>query len=271
MAKKLLHSSKLQVDKANNLFIISDVIPLENILLITDVTANKVIYQFNSTTLGGSVITDGKGSTTTLTLTHDMANDPDIQDTDAFQFFYDSAEVHIEPSETFVDPVSKFRVSNPENLIDTDFEYGLQSTKWETIQTVNNVPTLYASGGEVPIEGITSVSSLVGSRQIRVQVNTPHGLTVGDPLSVQGVSDYQSEGFFIVSGTPSALEFFYEIDVEASISGEISGSYTTIIPAKFFEGSALNISNSEGVITDEADQSKLTATTRAAHGFTAGN
>ncbi len=270
MAKKLLHSSKLQVDKANNLFVINDVIPLENILLITDVTANKVIYQFNSPTLGGTTVTDGQSSSTTLTVTHDMANDADIKDTDSFQFFYDSAEVHIEPSETFVDPVSKFRVSNPENLIDTDFEYGLQSTKWETIQTVNNVPTLYASGGEVPIEGITSVSSLVGSRQIRVQVTTPHGLTVGDPLSVQGVSDYQSEGFFIVSGTPSALEFFYEIDVEASVSGEISGSYTTIIPAKFFEGAQLNISNAEGVTTDEADQSVLTATTRAAHGFTSG-
>ena len=29
----------------------------------------------------------------------------------------------------FIDPVTKLRVSNPENLIDTDFEYGLQPTK----------------------------------------------------------------------------------------------------------------------------------------------
>ena len=267
MAKKLLHSSKITVNKDDNTIIVSDIIPLESLLLITDVTANKVIYQFNDLTKGAIATIDGKGSTTTFTMTHDMANDPDILSTNSFQIFYDSAEIHIEPSETFVDPVSKFRVSNPENLIDTDFEYGLQSTKWETLQTVNNVPTLYSSGGDVPLEGVTSVESLTGSRQIRVVTNTPHGLSIGDPVSVQGVSDYQSEGFFVVSGVPNALELFYEIDLPATTTGEISGSYTTIVPAKFFEGAALNISNSDGAITDEADQSTLTVKTEATHGF----
>jgi hypothetical protein len=181
--------------------------------------------------------------------------------------FFTILQIHREPSETFVDPVSKFRVSNPENLIDTDFEYGLQSTKWETLQTVNNVPTLYSSGGDVPIEGVTSVESLAGSRQIKVTTSTPHGLSIGDPVSVQGVSDYQSEGFFVVSGVPNALELFYEIDLPASTTGEISGSYTTIVPAKFFEGAPLNISNSDGATTDEADQSVLTVKTEATHGF----
>lgn len=267
MAKKLLHSSKITVNKADNTIIVGDIIPLESLLLITDVTANKVIYQFNDLTKGAIASIDGKGSSTTFTLTHDMANDPDILDTNSFQLFYDSADVHIEPSETFVDPVSKFRVSNPENLIDTDFEYGLQSTKWETLQTVNNVPTLYSSGGDVPLEGVTSVESLSGSRQIKVTTNTPHGLSIGDPVSVQGVSDYQSEGFFVVSGVPNALELFYEIDLPATTTGEISGSYTTIVPAKFFEGAALNISNADGAVTDESDQSVLTVKTEATHGF----
>jgi hypothetical protein len=31
------------------------------------------------------------------------------------------------------DPVDKLRVSTPQALIDTDFEYGTQPTKWETI------------------------------------------------------------------------------------------------------------------------------------------
>ena len=270
MAKKLLHSSKIEVDRSNNTLIFQDVIPKENLLLITNVNANKVVYQFNDNNLGGNMTVDGRTSSSQLELTYDIANDANMSDTDSYQVFYDSAEVHIEPSETFVDPVSKFRVSNPENLIDTDFEYGLQSTKWETLQTVNNVPTLYASGGEIPIEGITSVTSLQTSRQIKVTVSTPHGLGVGDAVSVQGVTDYQSEGFFIVSGTPNALTFFYEIDLPATTSGEISGSYTTIIPAKFFEGAALNVSNSDGAVTDEAPQSEITVTTEATHGFAAG-
>ncbi len=270
MAKKLLHSSKIEVDRPNNTLIFQDVIPLENLLLITNVNTNKVVYQFNDNNLGGQMSVSGRNNSSQLVLTYDIANDAAMSDTDSYQVFYDAKEVSIEPSETFVDPVSKFRVSNPENLIDTDFEYGLQSTKWETLQTVNNVPTLYASGGEIPIEGITSVTSLQTSRQIKVEVNTPHGLSVGDAVSVQGVTDYQSEGFFIVSGAPDALTFFYEIDLPATTTGEISGSYTTIIPAKFFEGAALNISNADGALTDETDQSTITVNTQATHGFSSG-
>jgi ribosomal protein L15 len=91
MAKKLLHSSKITVNKADNTIIVGDIIPLESLLLITDVTANKVIYQFNDLTKGAIASIDGKGSSTTFTLTHDMANDPDIQNTNSIQLFYDSA------------------------------------------------------------------------------------------------------------------------------------------------------------------------------------
>ena len=58
---------------------------------------------------------------------------------DDLQIFIDKQEQKVDFSETFTDPVSKLRVSNPKNLIDTDFEYGLQPTKWETVELVNNV------------------------------------------------------------------------------------------------------------------------------------
>jgi hypothetical protein len=35
------------------------------------------------------------------------------------------------------DPVDKLRVSQPQALIDTDFEYGVQPTKWESINLQN--------------------------------------------------------------------------------------------------------------------------------------
>ena len=50
----------------------------------------------------------------------------------------------------------KFRVSNPENLIDTDFEYGLQASKWETLELVNNIPSVYSRDSNTSIPGITS-------------------------------------------------------------------------------------------------------------------
>ena len=44
------------------------------------------------------------------------------------------------PAEILYDPTNKLRVAQPESLIDTDFEYGQQTTKWENLATVNNMP-----------------------------------------------------------------------------------------------------------------------------------
>jgi len=43
-----------------------------------------------------------------------------------------------------IDPVTKLRVSEPQTLIDTDFEYGLQPTKWETVELINNTPSFFS-------------------------------------------------------------------------------------------------------------------------------
>jgi len=64
------------------------------------------------------------------------------------------------------DAVGKLRVSQPQALIDTDFEYGLQGTKWETLELVNGWP----SAGYRPSEpafvgnsGASGILSIVGS------------------------------------------------------------------------------------------------------------
>ena len=97
-----------------------------------------------------------------------------------------------------------------------------------------------------------------------------HGLSIGDAVSVQGLSQYQAEGFFIVTAVPSALTFFFELDVPANFSGDLSGSYTTIIAGKFFEGSTLPVSTSDGASTDGAANSNITVTTSDTHGFSIG-
>jgi hypothetical protein len=68
-----------------------------------------------------------------------------MSDTDELQIFIDDGSTDVTVNDRFVDPVSKIRVSNPENLIDTDFEYGLQSTKWETLELTANIPTFFLS------------------------------------------------------------------------------------------------------------------------------
>ena len=68
----------------------------------------------------------------------------------------------------FVDPVTKLRISQPENLIDTDFEYGLQPTKWETVELINNTPSFFSKSGDTTIPGIRAITTNAGTREITV-------------------------------------------------------------------------------------------------------
>jgi hypothetical protein len=60
------------------------------------------------------------------------------------------AQTTFVPTEILYDPTNKLRVAQPESLIDTDFEYGQQTTKWENLATVNNMPFAYPSANAIP-------------------------------------------------------------------------------------------------------------------------
>jgi len=264
MAKKLFVGN-YRFDASEKEVYVSGNINAERFLLITNVTRNKIIYNFADINAGFAGLSYNSDTDETgLSLLYDTSTH---LDTDILQIFVQGDYQEITPAEDILDPVGKMRVSNPENLIDTDFEYGLQSTKWETLQTVNNIPTIYSSSGDTPIDGITSVDAVAGSKNIKVNTNIPHGLGIGDPISVQGLSQYQAEGYFIVTNVPSTLQFYFELDVNSTITGDLSGSYTTIIPGKFFEGSTLPVSTADGATTDGNTPSTVSVTTSETHGF----
>ena len=50
------------------------------------------------------------------------------------------------------------RVSEPQSLIDTDFEYGTQPTKWETITLLNGRPTAFYNAERA----FTNISNISG-------------------------------------------------------------------------------------------------------------
>lgn len=266
MAKKLIVGQYRFDASEGNVFVKGN-LPAERFLVITNISKNEIIYNFASPSKGlGSRSYNAETDETVLALLHDVSSH---SDNDVLQIFIQGEYQEITPSEDILDPVGKLRVSNPANLIDTDFEYGLQSTKWETLQTVKNIPTVYSSSGDTPIDGISSINAVANSKSVRVVTSIPHGLGVGDPISVQGVAQYQAEGFFVVTNVPSTTEFFFELDVDAIATGDISGSYTTIVPGKFFEGSTLPVSTADGAVTDGSDPSTLTVTTTETHGFAA--
>ncbi len=262
MAKKLVYNYTF--DASAQTIVVDDNFKLRTIQLITNVTDGVIVYNFADPNKGGSVAYNTSSNQTTITLEY---NTTSMSDSDELQIFVDIPEDKIEFGETFVDPVSKLRVSNPENLIDTDFEYGLQPTKWETVELVNNIPSSFSRAPGVSISDITSVNSTNNSELINVSAGSEHGLSIGDPIEVRGLSSITANGKYIITQVPSSTSFNYKASSIQSSTGNKLTAYTTIIPGSFFTGSSIRYDNFEGINTDGANPSTLTVTTDYAHGF----
>jgi hypothetical protein len=167
----------------------------------------------------------------------------------------------------FIDPVTKLRVSQPENLIDTDFEYGLQPTKWETVELINNTPSFFSKSGDTTIDGIQSVITNNGTREITVTTGLDHGLAVGIPISVTGTKSVTADGSYIINSIPNSRTFTYLCRDNQVGDNSIEDLYTSIITGEFFQGSQIRVANSEGVTTDGEPISTLTVRTESTHGF----
>lgn len=167
----------------------------------------------------------------------------------------------------FIDPVTKLRVSQPENLIDTDFEYGLQPTKWETVELINNTPSFFSKSGDTTIPNITSISTNNGTREITVITATDHGLAVGIPINVTGTKSVTADGSYVINSIPNTTTFTYLCKDEQIGNNAIEDLYSSIITGEFFQGSQIRIADSEGITTDAETISTLTVKTDSTHGF----
>ena len=172
------------------------------------------------------------------------------------------------PIDTFIDPVSKIRVSNPSNLIDTDFEYGLQPTKWETVELINNTPAFFSKGGDTTIPDITGITTNAGTREITVTTAFPHNLAVGIPIRVSGTKSVTADGSYIINATPTITTFTYLSRANQPETISIFDLYSSIITGEFFQGSQISINDSDGMTTDaEGPISTITVKTENNHGF----
>ena len=97
-------------------------------------------------------------------------NTASMNRTDKLQIFVDEYEETVRPAEVFNDPVSKQRVSTPQAMIDTDFEVGLQPTKWETLQKISN-RTSFFYNPTTPIP-LNAVVPSAGTRAISLDTRT---------------------------------------------------------------------------------------------------
>ena len=152
---------------------------LADILAIYDTTSNTNIYNFADTTLGGSVswaagpiaeLPTAYDGVTTITLDLDTSS---LSANDKLAIYIESRDLSVQPWSFGMDAIGRERVANPEALIDADFEYGLQNTKWQNVSTVNNIPGFYEDvGADLLFQTNGYISLLAGDDVITSNVDT---------------------------------------------------------------------------------------------------
>ena len=126
---------------------------LADILTILNATDQVFIYNFADPGLGGSAswtsaydndFPQSQDGVTTLTLTSSTSS---MDAGDSLAIYIETGEQIIRPWEFGTDAVERTRVAPPQSLIDADFEYGLQNTKWQSLFLNNDIPSLYELPG----------------------------------------------------------------------------------------------------------------------------
>ena len=268
MARKAILDTYYTFNPSTRTITIPRAVLRERIVLITNVTTNQVIYNFSDPNLkltSHSIATDYTTSVTTTTIVLNY-NTAAMSSTDKLQITVDEFEESFKPSEVLTDPVNKLRTSTGQALIDTDFEYGQQATKWETLTMINNRPFAYYNSS-VPLT-LTNVIANVGSRQIQVNTYPSTPPSQGVPVYMQDTSWVGAEGVFIVDQVDTGSNTFtYTAEYPyVNASGSIINSGVTIgFQGAIFANAAIPLTS----IT--AAQTLVTVVTSQPHGLSLGN
>lgn len=92
------------------------------------------------------------------------------------------------------DAVDKLRISAPQSLIDTDFEYGQQPTKWESITLQNNRPSCYY----IPQQPLT-ITAITGNGTNVVTITGTFVIPANTPIFIQNALDPNANGWFLTT------------------------------------------------------------------------
>jgi hypothetical protein len=152
---------------------------LSDFLAIYDTTQNVNIYNFSDPSLGGTVsftpnptsdFPTAYDGVTTLNL--DL-NTNALNSNDKIAIYVEDGSLQIKMWPFGEDAIGRQRVADPEALIDADFEYGLQNTKWQNFSTNNNIPGFYDdTGADLTISTNGYAAFIAGDDTITSNVDT---------------------------------------------------------------------------------------------------
>ena len=265
MSRKAILETGYTFTPSTNTIVIPRYIPRERLILITNVTTNVVIYNFSDQNLRATSYTSTASSnTTTLTLNYSTAS---MSASDKLQIIIDEYDEKFTPSEAYIDPVNKIRTSQPQALIDTDFEYGSQITKWENLGLVNNRPFSFPS--PTPISNISSIVMSTNSRTVTVSLSSGTAPANGTSISVQDTLLSIANGNFIIESGGGTSSFTYTARTTntTTLTGIFDSNKTLIYQGNIYTSAAIGGTPTFGWTSGTA----LPITTTVPHGLAIGN
>jgi len=241
---------------------------LEELLLVTNTTKNEIIYNFPNIETGATTKFITKGydadfktylqttdAVTRIWFNYDTSSH---KSTDNLQIFAEQTEngksiVTTRPYDFGTDAIERMRIANPLSMLDADFEYGLQPTKWSAIGTLRGYPSVY----EIPATN-TAVSNVItdasagtsgiGASLITVTTVVAHGFEPGQPITIKALENSiigasRAEGSFVINTTPSDKTFtYYAKSKVGTSSGQVLvTTYCQLRKAAFYTGASIGV------------------------------
>ena len=259
-----------------------------HVFLIVNATTNQILFNFSdpATTATVSYIYPennisnpfGQPDYKTVIQLNAGISTTGMSSTDTLQIVVDDELQKVDFNEVMLDGAQKLRVSEPQSLMDTDFEYSVQPSKWEALFMHNNYPSFFpkSTGGNA-IDLVTMVGDGARPRSlITVTTAIPHSLVPGQVVSVQETLNYLAEGTSLVTSAPTTTTFTFV--ARGIVSGDIlSGTLTNVYGGDIFDGAHIPGGNSpiggvstlktwRATIDGAAPISKVTVTFDNPHG-----
>jgi hypothetical protein len=257
---------------------------LSQITLITNVTRNIILFNFADAVYANTSAAFNRGNsanfptalqstegTTTITLgvsTTGMAGDQ-------LQIFAERLETITRPFAFGTDAIERMRVSNPRSMIDADFEYGLQPTKWAGYGTMRGYPSVYEFPGiDLTVNTITTDFNATSTSNslITVVTSAVHGLAAGQAVNVTGLNPAttgfsRADGNFIIFDIPDTTTLRYFANgVVGTAGGQSLLTDTTLLKrGNVYTGAALATTGASG--NQPANPTTITVTFSGNHGL----
>ncbi len=258
---------------------IAGFVPRQKILMITHIPSGTVIHQFAAPENGlvshsyspTSTVLDSSSGVTTIVLENACSG---MSDSDTLQVVIEEDQITTRPFDFGTDAIERMRISNPESLIDADFEYGLQGTKWQTFASLNNIPGIYElPGQDIEVSNVVTNNSSPYST-ITVTASAAHGLSNGNAITITGLENdpptaARAEGsFLITTSNTTVFSYLAKGYVGPSNNTVLFTQATNARKAAFYSTASIPFTS---VSPTTANPSVITVSTSTPHGLVPGH